>query len=338
MKTVSLVALSALALAAPFATQAQDTNQGGTLPRFDDRWYLMPFATWTNADSNRDTEDAAGWGLAVGKPLNRYLNLEARGTYTSDLTSKSDRGGSFAVGDLGVDGLFFFSRGHFQPFLLAGIGGINDRFSCNAARVNVGTCQSGNKWSFMAEAGAGFLVPINDAVSFRVDGRYRYDDNTGSLNDTSSFGDWLVTAGIYIPLGHRAAPAPVTKTYELSADALFAFNKYNLSPTGEGTLNTFASDLGRTNYTDIRVAGHTDPIGSEAFNLALSDRRAGTVRDYLVGKGVPADHITAQGFGKTQLKVTPADCAAAKSREALIACYQPNRRVDVTVEGITEKQ
>ena len=103
------------------------------------------------------------------------------------------------------------------------------------------------------------------------------------------------------------------------------------------TLNRFASDLNQTNYNDIRVAGHTDPIGSEEYNLALSDRRANTVREHLVGQGVPADHITAQGFGKTQLKVTPEDCAGATSREALIECYQPNRRVDVTVEGMTAK-
>ncbi|MGE5155387.1 MAG: hypothetical protein ACM3ST_15430, partial [Bdellovibrio bacteriovorus] len=61
------------------------------------------------------------------------------------------------------------------------------------------------------------------------------------------------------------------------------------------------------------------------------------VRNQLVTEGVPGDRISAQGFGETQLKVTEADCAGAKSRAALIECFQPNRRVEVTVEGMTAK-
>ena len=341
MKTISVTALAApvlaaLALAAPLAAVA-DTYQNGAQSRFDDRWYILPFASWNSGDKNRGTDDGWGGGLAVGKPLNERLNLELRATY-ADLTSRHDTGGDFQVQDLGLDALFFLTRGPFQPFLLGGIGAIGDDFNCNRAQVNVGTCRSGNKWSFMAEAGAGFIVPISDYVSLRVDGRYRYDNNSGNLNNhDGSFGDWLVTAGVYIPIGRRAAPAPVTRTFELSADALFAFNKSDLKPTGVTTLNKFASDLEQINFNDIRVAGHTDPIGSEEYNLALSDRRANSVRDHLIGQGVPGAKITAQGFGKTQLKVTPADCAGTKSREALIECYQPNRRVEVAVEGVTTK-
>ena len=167
---------------------------------------------------------AAAWRSASRSTNGSIWRCAA--TY-SNFASKDDLGGDFTVGDIGVDALFFFSRGRFQPFLLAGIGAINDKFDCNLAEVNVGVCQSGNEWSFMAEAGAGFIVPITEYVSFRVDGRYRYDDNSGSLNGNlneawaqssdlnwnrhwdgggDSFGDWIVTAGIYIPLGSRAAP------------------------------------------------------------------------------------------------------------------------------------
>jgi OmpA-OmpF porin, OOP family len=335
MKTCHRLGLSALALAAPFAAIAQTDYQTSTMPHFDDRWYILPFASYTWADTNRWSDDGGGGGLAIGKPLNRWFNLELRGTYT-DLASREDLGGDFTIGDIGLDGLLFFSRGRFQPFLLAGIGAINDRFSCNAATINIGVCESGNNWSFMAEAGAGFMVPIGDYAAIRVDGRYRYDDNSGDLWDNQSYGDWIVTAGVYIPLGSRAKP-PVTKTFELSADALFAFNKADLKPTGVATLNNFARDLTKVTYNDVRVDGHTDPIGSVEYNLALSDRRANSVRDHLVGQGVSADKITAQGFGKSRLKVTPEDCAGARTREALIECYQPNRRVDVTVEGMVEK-
>lgn len=362
MKTTALSALSALLLASPFAALAQTMEEGGyqTAPSFDSRWYISPFATYTWADQDRATDDGAGWGFAVGKPIKEWLNLELRMTYT-DLASENpadlswsqveDRynqyllygyqgTGDFTIGDVALDGLFFFGRGAVQPFLLAGIGAIQDSFDCDYTPANyAGGCKSGTDWSFMAEAGGGILVPMGDNISFRLDGRYRYDDNSGDIRNASSFGDWVVTAGVYIPIGAKYhAPAPVTKTFELSADALFGFNKDTLSPTGVATIGDFARDLGdSSHYSNIRVAGHTDPIGSEAFNQDLSDRRANTVANQLVTDGVPSDRITARGYGESQLKVTEADCAHAKSRAALIECFQPNRRVEVTVEGMTSE-
>ena len=347
MKAFSISTLSALVLAAPLAALAQ-TEYQATGPGFDNRWYVAPFAMYTWADNDREMNNNWGGGLAVGKPLSKWFNLELRATYTdlsndwyaydvNDQLVKVD--GTNQIGDIGVDALFFFSRGKVQPFLLLGIGAIHDDVELCAR----GFCLSNGQWSFMAEVGAGFVVPISDWISFRMDARYRldsdytYSDITNRVDNTRTLGDAIVTAGVVIPLGSRAAPK-VTRTYELSADTLFAFNRSDLSPTGVTTINNFSRDLGQANYDGVRVAGHTDPIGSEEFNLALSDRRANTVREQLITDGVPGDRITAQGYGKTQLKVTPADCAAAKSREALIACYGPNRRVEVTVEGMSAKE
>jgi OmpA-OmpF porin, OOP family len=361
MKTTALSAVTALLLASPLAAVSQ-TMEGDIyqpLPSFDNRWYISPFASYTWADADRGTDDGVGLGFAVGKPMNEWLNLEFRASYTN-LTSQNpldlswsqieDRynqyqrygyqgTGDIQVGDLGVDGLFFFSRGAVQPFLLAGLGAINDDFECDRTRANyVGGCRSSSDWSFMAEAGAGILVPMGENFSFRLDGRYRYDDNSGNIRNASDFGDWMVTAGIYIPIGAKYKPTTVTRTFELSADALFGFNKDTLSPTGVNTISNFARDLGdKTHYSNVRVAGHTDPIGSVSFNQDLSERRANTVRTQLVTDGVPSDRITAVGYGESQLKVTEADCAGAKSRAALIECFQPNRRVEVTVEGMKTK-
>jgi len=84
------------------------------------------------------------------------------------------------------------------------------------------------------------------------------------------------------------------------------------------------------------VVGHTDPLGSDDYNQTLSQDRAATVADYLSRKGVHANTIRADGCGETQLKVTPADCSGARGRTALIACYQPNRRVEVTVTAVVQ--
>jgi OmpA-OmpF porin, OOP family len=345
MRKLCLSAACAALLAGPVVVWAQPADQSGTatLSGFDDRWYLLPFAAYTWADQDRGTDDGWGWGFAVGKPVNEWLNLELRATYT-DLPSDGNRTnlgqGDFKIGDIGVDGLFVVNRrGTVQPFLLAGLGAISDDFSCDRIVQNVGNCQSGDEWSFMAEAGAGVMLRVAEYASLRLDGRYRYDDNTSSLRRADSFGDWIVTAGVVIPIGGRAAaPVKTTRAYELSADALFAFNKSNLSSQGVTTVNNLAGDLSKVSYDAVRVAGHTDPIGSDAYNQALSERRAGTVQGQLVTQGVPADRISATGYGETQLKVTEADCASAKSRAALIECFQPNRRVEVTVEGVTEKQ
>jgi OOP family OmpA-OmpF porin len=81
----------------------------------------------------------------------------------------------------------------------------------------------------------------------------------------------------------------------------------------------------------VLVTGHTDRIGSQAYNQKLSERRADTVRNYLVSKGVPKDKIETLGMGKTQ--PLPNVVCNQKERKALIACLAPNRRVEVEVKG-----
>ncbi len=131
----------------------------------------------------------------------------------------------------------------------------------------------------------------------------------------------------------EACSGPVTRKAELSADALFAFNSAVLTPQGEATLNNLVQDLRSTSVSSIQVIGHTDPLGSDAYNMRLSEQRANSVARYLASHGVPAERIRAEGRGETELKVTPEECAAqgAKTRPALIQCFQPNRRVDVIV-------
>ena len=132
-----------------------------------------------------------------------------------------------------------------------------------------------------------------------------------------------------------AAPAPqqiAPQKISLSADALFAFDKSTLKPEGKEELDKLTVDLSNVSYDSIHVTGHTDRIGSTKYNQKLSERRANTVRDYLVAKGIPADRIVAEGKGETQPVTRPGDCTGPKSRK-LIACLQPDRRVDVEVSG-----
>jgi len=132
-------------------------------------------------------------------------------------------------------------------------------------------------------------------------------------------------------------PAPVAKQEAqettLSTDALFAFDRYSLKDITDGgraQLDALASHLldEKDRIAHISVAGYTDRLGSDEYNQVLSQRRADTVAQYLVSKGVPQDAISAEGHGKAEPVVQCADQARGK----LIACLAPNRRVVVHVD------
>jgi OOP family OmpA-OmpF porin len=139
------------------------------------------------------------------------------------------------------------------------------------------------------------------------------------------------------------APAPLTaaasRTLEISADGMFAFDRAELSAAGRTRIDEALSTLreaGLTRLTAVRIVGHTDPLGSDDYNQRLSQARASAVREYLVARGVQPGVITASGAGESQLKITEAQCQAqgeATPRDRLINCLAPNRRVEITATG-----
>ena len=97
------------------------------------------------------------------------------------------------------------------------------------------------------------------------------------------------------------APPLQSRRYELAADVLFAFNRSDLLPQASAALQESLANIRATyQYPVIRVEGHTDSIGSDAANDALSLRRAEAVRQWLIGNGVPSAAITVEGFGRRQ--------------------------------------
>ena len=133
------------------------------------------------------------------------------------------------------------------------------------------------------------------------------------------------------------APAPKKMIFsaDSSVDSLFDFGKAAIKPGGQRALDKFAADLKGANFNVITVTGHADRIGSRKFNEKLSEHRAEVVKTYLMeAGGIPVDKITAKGVGESDPVTKPGECASekgAKVTKELIACLQPDRRVEVEV-------
>lgn len=118
--------------------------------------------------------------------------------------------------------------------------------------------------------------------------------------------------------------------FTLSADALFAFGKADISPEGRKALAGVAAQLHEhiARVHSISVTGYTDRLGSTAGNQRLSERRAHAVKDVLVADGLPSNKIQTEGRGESN----PVKDCPDGPRAPLKACLAPNRRVEVRVD------
>ena len=126
-----------------------------------------------------------------------------------------------------------------------------------------------------------------------------------------------------IPGVEVTRPAENEIAVRLTNDILFDFNSAALRPESQQTLRDLAGNFQR--YTDetVTVEGHTDNVGSPEYNQGLSERRAYSVRDYLVNQGVSPSRVSAVGFGETKPK------ASNETPEG----RQLNRRVEIHIRA-----
>lgn len=118
------------------------------------------------------------------------------------------------------------------------------------------------------------------------------------------------------------APAPI-QSMSFQAETLFDFDKSVIKPGGKAALDGLVAELSKVNVETLIAAGHTDAIGTNAYNQALSIRRVEAVKAYLVSKGVPADQIKTEGKGESQ------PVASNQTRDG----RAQNRRVEIEVVG-----
>jgi len=118
-------------------------------------------------------------------------------------------------------------------------------------------------------------------------------------------------------------PAPVSEKVTFAADAFFDFNKDSLKPEGRAKLDDLVSKMQGINLEVIIAVGHTDAVGGDAYNQKLSVRRAESVKNYLVSKGVEKNRVYTEGKGEKQ---PVADNKTTEGRAK-------NRRVEIEVVG-----
>ncbi|HDX8378971.1 TPA: porin OmpAII [Aeromonas salmonicida] len=323
-------ALIALAIAAMGTSTAQAA----------DDWYTGIGAGWAYGhdlnDFGKDADkDASALSLFGGYNFNDYYAAELGYLYT---------------GKAGVDGVDFKTQGATLSGLARlPLGDIFSVFAEGGAYFNHVNGNGNSDNGTAPLAGVGLTAKLSDLID--VQARYRYMWNLGDEQKTWETDMSVATLELVMHPNRTsyvapvAAPAPepvpepvvVDKSFSLSSDVLFAFGKSTLKPEGVASLNTLYQQIVDVQPKDgsAVVVGYTDRIGSDGYNLKLSEARARTVADFLVGKGLPAGKVSIDGRGKAE-PVTGTQCDGIKAKAQLIACLAPDRRVEVRVTGIQE--
>ncbi len=339
--------------------------------RIVDNMALGGFPNTTLSDSNRDT----GYKLFGGYRINANWAVEAsyfdlgKFGFTASSTPADTLSGQIKLRGLGLDAVLSAPLTEkFSVFGKVGAHYSEARDSFSGTGAVIVRDPNPSKSELNPKLGIGMQYAFTDAVAVRAElERYRVNDAVGSRGDIDHLSVGLVytwgqarksapaVAVAPAPVA-QAEPAPVvvaaappapepvpvpkvvplpTKV-TLAADSLFAFDKSTVSPDGKQQIDAFAAKLKTMDYEFVTVTGHTDRIGRLPYNMKLSARRADAVGSYLVReKGIPEAKVLARGQAGANPVTQPGDCVGNKVSKALIACLQPDRRVDLEVTGQT---
>jgi OmpA-OmpF porin, OOP family len=125
------------------------------------------------------------------------------------------------------------------------------------------------------------------------------------------------------PAPQAAKPKPVAEKITFAADVLFDFDKSVIKPDGKSKLDDLANKMKGINLEVVIAIGHADAIGSDAYNQALSVRRAEAVKAYFVSRGIEGNRVYTEGKGEKQ-PVADNKTAAGRAK---------NRRSEIEVIG-----
>lgn len=333
MNNTKKIALAVAILCSAGTALAQEINPS---------WYIQPSVVHAKPDADFGVNDRdTGGGLKFGKAVNQYWDIQVGASQVRFEENAANYRQTLA----GVDALLMLSRERFRPFVLFGLGVERDKVENRIRNVSHN--------SPYGTVGIGFQASLTPQWSLQADlrsvrGFLRHDEEYGFKRSNNKY----LTVGLnyaFNPPPVAAAPAPAPapvveapapapapvapppppparfEKVTLEATKLFEFDKADVimpSPKLDEIASALQAD---TSITNVDITGYTDRLGSEQYNLKLSERRANAVRDYLVSKGIDANRLKAYGKGEAN----PLVQCNEKNRAALIACLEPNRRVEV---------
>ena len=316
--------------------------QAASAQEFDDRWYLTGSAGFNLQDSARTTNDAPALGLGLGKFISPNWSVDGELNYQlPNFNANQDQNWSQYGISLDLRRHFLSEGRGWNPYVLAGLGyqRSEEEFDAFPSPNSPGRREDGN---FAAKVGVGLQTTLEKRVGVRAELAYRadFDDTSVAAPNESWFGDVLASVGVVIPLGPAPVaavappppapaptpappPAPAPITIDLNG-VNFDFDKSTLRPDAVAILGEATEILKR--YPDLRVevAGHTDSVGTDAYNQGLSERRAKAVYDYLTSNGIDSSRLAGPvGYGLTR----PIDTNETKEGRAR------NRRTELNVQN-----
>ncbi|QYF95925.1 OmpA family protein [Massilia sp. PAMC28688] len=298
-----------------------------------------------------DEKDSPAYKVFIGKQLNRYLALEAGyydlGRFSYDAVTSDGRLGAkaaFSGVNLDLVGQLPLSE---RLSIIGRVGAAYTRartdFSGN--RLNAVTAPHAKQSKVGPKLGLGMEYKFSEALALRGEyERYRVNDAVGNRGDVdmASVGlVWKFGRPAAAPLAYTpppvepvapvvvvqtqppVAPQPVSEKVSFAAEALFDFDKSIVKPAGKAALDELLMKLQGMNTEVMVTVGHTDSIGSDAYNQKLSQRRAEAVKAYIVTKGIDSSRVYTEGKGESQ---AVADNTTEEGRAR-------NRRVTVEVVG-----
>ncbi len=328
---------------------------GRTDTNFKAREILAPLNTpgQTIRGYSADEKDV-GYKLYVGKQLNKNFAVEL-GAF--DLGEFSYATNTFQGGTLnanvGYRGVFVDLVGQlalterFSVMARAGMNYARAKTEFTGSRVGSFALLNEREKRLNPKVGLGLEYKLTEALAVRADAeRYRLDDairnnghvNMYSLNLVYKLGRPAAKPVVYTPppapapvveapapapAPVQAAPVPTSEKVSFAAEALFDFDKSVVKADGKAALDDLLMKLQGMNTEVMITVGHTDSVGSDAYNQKLSLRRAEAVKAYIITKGVEASRVYTEGKGESQ---PVADNKTAEGRAK-------NRRVTVEVVG-----
>lgn len=321
---------------------------------FQGAWYAVPGVSYMSSDNDLKANDGGGAFIKLGKELSPSWDIQGGVGYNqaNQDTGIAGASGHYKQTTVGLDALYMLSRDKFRPFLLAGLGVAHNNVDYSGIGI-----QDRSHASWLAGVGAGAQYLFTDSFGIQADVRQQWSRSSakaaGVFDADGIVGNTLVSLGgifrfgVPAPIPAVAAPEPVAvpvpvvavapgplpvveackpnfETITITAEKLFGFDKYKLQDEAKPALDEVAAKLiAHPEFELVIVSGHTDRIGSEAYNLKLSERRANVVKAYIVTKGIDSSRLQAVGKGKFEPVV---ECKGVKGKAA-IECLQPNRRV-----------